>query len=174
MNIFFIHHNIKKCAKYHSDKHVVKMILEMVQLLTCAQYFNYGGKPYKKAYKQTHINHPLSIWMRESYQNYLYTIELAEELCKEFRYRRNNIHACEYHLKRLKKLKSFENRKIDWGDKIRLSMKKGCKYNITLIPMCMPIIFAKYDCAIKCYRRYYRSKKEINKWEWKNNKPAWY
>ena len=76
--------------------------------------------------------------------------------------------------KQKKKLKSFENRKIDWGDKIRLSMKKGCKYNITLIPMCMPIIFAKYDCAIKCYRRYYRSKKEINKWEWKNNKPAWY
>ena len=44
MNIFFLHSNPRRCAKYHSDKHLVKMILELTQLLTCAQYFNYNNK----------------------------------------------------------------------------------------------------------------------------------
>jgi hypothetical protein len=33
MNIFFLDFDTKKCAKYHCDKHVVKMILETAQLL---------------------------------------------------------------------------------------------------------------------------------------------
>jgi hypothetical protein len=28
MNIFFLDYDVKKCAQYHVDKHVVKMILE--------------------------------------------------------------------------------------------------------------------------------------------------
>lgn len=28
MNIFYLDHNTTKCAQYHNDKHVVKMILE--------------------------------------------------------------------------------------------------------------------------------------------------
>ena len=33
MNIFFLDTDTKKCAEYHCDKHVVKMILETAQLL---------------------------------------------------------------------------------------------------------------------------------------------
>jgi len=34
MNIFYLDSNPQKCAEYHCDKHVVKMILESAQLLS--------------------------------------------------------------------------------------------------------------------------------------------
>jgi len=33
MNIFVLDRDVRKCAEYHNDKHVVKMILESAQLL---------------------------------------------------------------------------------------------------------------------------------------------
>ena len=36
MNIFFLDTDTKQCAKYHCDKHVVKMIVEYAQLLSTA------------------------------------------------------------------------------------------------------------------------------------------
>ena len=173
MNIFFLHSNPSKCAKYHSDKHLVKMILELTQLLTCAQYFNYNNKPpYKNCYKKTHINHPMAKWVRESYDNYLYTLLLALYLCKEFKKRRNKTHACYYHLIILAELNKFTGISIDWEDKSRKKLV-NCSYNITPIPMCMPDEFIK-DCAISSYRSYYRSKNNINTWNWGRNKPNWY
>ena len=176
MNIFFLHRTPSKCAKQYSDKHVVKIILEIVQLLVCAQYFNHNEEPpYKNCYKKTHINHPLSKWVRESYNNYLYALRIGLELCKEFHYRRNTIHACEYHLKKLKKIKRFEGFEIDWGDKVRLDIKNNDLYDITPIPMCMPTECIKYDCAVKCYRAYYMMKKnDINTWNWGRKQPRWY
>ena len=36
MNIFYLDHDVRKCAEMHNDKHVVKMILEYAQLLSTA------------------------------------------------------------------------------------------------------------------------------------------
>jgi hypothetical protein len=33
MNIFYLDKNPRKCAKYHCDKHVLKMIIEYAQLI---------------------------------------------------------------------------------------------------------------------------------------------
>lgn len=30
MNIFILDWDVKKCAQYHNDKHVVKMVLEII------------------------------------------------------------------------------------------------------------------------------------------------
>ena len=38
MNIFVLHSNPKKAAKWHADKHVVKMLLEAVQMLYTAHW----------------------------------------------------------------------------------------------------------------------------------------
>jgi hypothetical protein len=38
MNLFFLDTDPKKCAEYHCDKHVVKMLLELVQLLYTAHH----------------------------------------------------------------------------------------------------------------------------------------
>ena len=36
MNIFYLDHDVRKCAEMHNDKHTVKMILEYAQLLSTA------------------------------------------------------------------------------------------------------------------------------------------
>lgn len=44
MNIFYLHSDPNICAKYHCDKHVVKMILEYAQLLSTAHRIIDGTK----------------------------------------------------------------------------------------------------------------------------------
>ena len=88
MNIFFLDYDTKKCAKYHCDKHVVKMILETAQLLCGAHWVTGSEAPYKLSHK----NHPCSIWVRESLSNYLYLCDLGLELCKEYTYRYGRTH----------------------------------------------------------------------------------
>jgi len=82
MNIFFLDADVKKCAEYHCDKHVVKMILETAQLLCSAHHIT-NQVTDQVPYKLSHKNHPCSIWVRTSLSNYLYLCELGLELCKE-------------------------------------------------------------------------------------------
>ncbi len=69
MNIFILDEDITKSAQAHCDKHVVKMILESAQLLCTA--VNYYAGEQVTPYKSTHMNHPCSIWVRESLANFL-------------------------------------------------------------------------------------------------------
>ncbi len=83
MNIFVLDKDIAKCAEYHCDLHVVKMILESAQMLctVCSE----AGVP--APYKPTHRNHPCTIWAGESLANWLWLRDLALALNIEFRYR---------------------------------------------------------------------------------------
>ena len=54
MNIFILDNNIEKCARYHCDQHVVKMILESVQILCTAL----NKKGMQTPYRSTHVKHP--------------------------------------------------------------------------------------------------------------------
>ena len=40
MNIFILDKDIEKCAQYHCDKHLIKMILESAQLLCTAHWID--------------------------------------------------------------------------------------------------------------------------------------
>ena len=91
MNIFFLDEDVKKCAQYHVDKHVVKMILETAQLL-CGVHHVTAHDSAHVPYKLSHKNHPCSIWCRESLSNYLYLCELGLELSKEYTYRYGKRH----------------------------------------------------------------------------------
>lgn len=99
MNIFYLHKNPRKCAQMHCDKHVIKMILEAVQLLYSVHYA-LDCPVWKGAYKKTHSKHPCALWLLESIENYLWTISLAWELAEEYRFRygEHKMHACEIHL----------------------------------------------------------------------------
>jgi hypothetical protein len=44
MNIFVLDSNPKKCAQYHSNSHVVKMVLETAQLLCGVHWMTEGGQ----------------------------------------------------------------------------------------------------------------------------------
>ena len=114
MNIFYLDHDVRKCAEMHNDKHVVKMILEYAQLLSTAHRILDGAVSFgvsqsgrKKViyvladnrdtvlYSATHINHPSAVWVRQSAQNYMWLAELLEECCKEYTYRYDKVHKVE-------------------------------------------------------------------------------
>lgn len=87
MNIFFLDDDIKKCAEYHCDKHVVKMILEYAQLLCTALHFYKIDAPYRA----THKNHPCSIWVKQSLSNWIFLYKLCQSLNDEYMYRYDRI-----------------------------------------------------------------------------------
>ena len=113
MNIFYLDHDVRKCAEMHNDKHVVKMILEYAQLLSTAHRILDGvlstgislsGR--KKSvyvladnrdtvlYSATHINHPSAVWVRQSDKNYDWLFALFQALMDEYTHRYGKVHAC--------------------------------------------------------------------------------
>jgi hypothetical protein len=86
MNIFFLDDDIATCARYHVDKHVVKMRLELAQLACTAHHLS-GTPSNYIPYKPTHRNHPSAIWTRQTLQNYCYVVLLGLALCDELDYR---------------------------------------------------------------------------------------
>jgi len=99
MNIFFLDIDPETCAKMHVDKHVVKMILESVQILCSVHHIMESH--YKPPYKLSHKNHPCCIWARESLSNYIWLISLTQELCKEYTYRYGKTHKSQQYLEEL-------------------------------------------------------------------------
>ena len=155
MNIFFLDYDVKKCAQYHCDKHVVKMILETAQLL-CGAHHTVSKDVENVPYKLSHKNHPCAIWTRESLSNYLYLCELGLELCNEYTYRYGKRH------------KSQEV--ILW---CILNRPKIDDVGFTEPPKAMPDEY-KVDCVIQSYRNYYMGAKSGFA-VWKNReKPLWF
>tara|TARA_R100000734_G_scaffold3738_1_gene3322 strand:+ start:85 stop:567 length:483 start_codon:yes stop_codon:yes gene_type:complete len=98
MNIFYLHRDPKKAARYQYNKHVVKMILESAQML-CTAHHHYDEDtdvPYKKA----HYNHPSTKWVRKSNEHYdwLYShmLELGNEYTKRYGREHLSITKCKW------------------------------------------------------------------------------
>ena len=101
-------------AQYAVDRHVVKMILETCQLLSTAHRVIDGVSTKGKSktgrnvtryvlpdyredilYQATHINHPSSVWCRETSANYEWLHVHLGALLKEYTYRYGKTHSCE-------------------------------------------------------------------------------
>ena len=162
MNIFLLDFDTKKCAEYHCDKHVVKMILETAQLLCGVHHmtpqvpYNHRTTTVEVPYKLSHKNHPCAIWARESLSNYLYLCDLGLELCKEYTYRYGKRH------------KSQDI--IEW---CLVNKPTIIDIGFTTPPKAMPDEF-KVEDVIQSYRNYYiGAKKDFAKW--KNREvPEWF
>jgi len=158
MNIFFLDLNPATCAKMHLDKHVVKMILESVQLLSSAHHIH-PVENYSPPYKLTHKNHPSSIWVRESVENYLWLVELTIELCKEYTYRYGKKHKCELYIYDLKsnipsiQKKEFTAPRMAMPDTYKDKLTESLEDNIKI--------------AIDAYKQYYFFEKS-HILSWKN------
>jgi hypothetical protein len=155
MNIFILDTNPRKCAEYHNDKHVVKMILETAQLLCGVHWITQST--YEIPYKLSHKNHPCSIWARECIENYNWLCELGIELCEEYTYRYGKRH------------KSQDI--IEWciahPPKIRINN------SVTRFALAMPDE-CKVNNPVDSYRRYYMVEKRGFA-SWKNREiPFWY
>jgi len=161
MNIFVLDLDPKKCAKYHLDKHCVKMILESCQILCGVHWVNDSEAPYKLSHK----NHPCSIWARDCVENYIWLCDLGMELCFEYTHRYG------------KKHKTQEI--IEW---CMLNIPKNLKEkgNITPFALAMPDTFKEtklknpYEAAVVSYRNYYMGdKKHMATWKHRDI-PYWF
>lgn len=90
MNIFAVSDCPAACAEALDDKRVVKMVLETCQMLSAAVE-RHGGTPW---YKTTHANHPCTLWVGETRENYLWTVKLFWCLLDQYDKRFDREHAC--------------------------------------------------------------------------------
>lgn len=142
------------------DKHVIKQLLEQVQML-CTAYHLQG---IQAQYKPTHQNHPTSVWIRSSYDNWLWTIEHAYATAKEYTARYGKRHAsedvldwCEDNVWRL----GFDSKDLS---KFAIAIKED--------KICRTLPEFNESDPVNCYHLYYQhDKKHLH--QWKQNKPDW-
>lgn len=159
MNIFATSDNPYLCARWLDDKRLVKMILETAQLLCTAA--NFHG--YSTPYKSTHVNHPCSVWARETQGNYEWLVDHFEFLCCEYYYRYGRYHEC-YKL-------------MDIFDTVYLP--DSYEYKLTPWPNCTE--FKDISDVHKAYRKQMIAKWNRDKqagrpptWKVSSHKPEWY
>lgn len=153
MNIFILDYEPHTNVKYYCDKHIVKMILETVQLLHGVYYFT--NEQDKATYKLTHKNHPCAKWVRESLSNWNYLYSLGLCMYNEYKYRYNKTHKSgELLLNNTKQPEQLED------------------IGLTPFAQCMPDNY-KQDDTVQAYREYY-AKEKYNILTWKNREePQW-
>jgi hypothetical protein len=179
MNIFYLDHDVTKCAEMHNDKHVVKMILEYAQLLSTAHRYLDGtlsvglsetGRKQTRyvlssdldtvLYRSTHINHPSAVWVRQSDKNYLWLANMLVALCEEYTHRYTKTHKVE-------------------RDGLCYVLLKNIPHNIrnsdfTQPTPAMPDNVKIAGDSIKSYRNYYiNNKTHLANWK-KRTTPEWY
>ena len=94
MNIFVFNLDPFLAAKDHPKSYLVKMPLETAQLL-CTAHHVLNPNKYNIPYKKTHENHPCAVWVRQTKENYLWTINYGLGLCRWFTETRKKTHGCE-------------------------------------------------------------------------------
>ena len=149
MMLFLLSLDVQECARWHCDKHVVKMILEIVQMLYTTWHVNNPNDPRldtapmckntgKPGYRKAHPNHPMTKWMRESKANYKFAVRLAAALALEFKFRYKKYHGCTDH--------------VLWMGNNTPNFTKKEK---TPVPQCMPDQYKVKGDSVQAYRNYY-------------------
>ena len=95
MNIFYTNECPIQAANEHNYVHQVKMIVENTQLLSTAHHELDGDNAIDGIYKKTHVNHPSAVWVRKSYDHYVWVWECAKQLCALYTARTGKVHKTE-------------------------------------------------------------------------------
>ena len=103
------------------------------------------SRPDEPGFRPCHIHHPCAIWVRQSFDNYIFLANLAIALAKEFKYRypKKGAHACEAHAHWL--LANYPRIMSDIG--------------LTPFVQAMDIQYRKPD-PVEGYRNYYLTSKK--------------
>ena len=154
MNIFALQTAPYYAAIDHHDKHVVKMILETAQMLcTNCHYLDI-----KMPYKPVMLNHPCTVWARETDSNFRWLIDLGIALCREYEHRYNKVH------------KSFAVIKQVMASPAAFKLPKG---DLTKFAEAMPDQYKHPSDPVESYRQYYiQEKVQQSKWT-KREVPSW-
>jgi hypothetical protein len=166
MNLFILSLIQKEIAQFMMDKHVSKILLEAVQMLcTAKRVLDPEDYICSQLYKLAHKNHPVTIWCRKSKANFIWTLDLIEELHNEWQFRYGHPDT-KFHKAYLMSIILKEN--IPADDKFEL-------IGLTPFAQAMPQQYKNED-AILAYRNYYMSpeKQIIASWNKKRERPDWY
>jgi hypothetical protein len=166
MNIFILSLIQREIAQYMMDKHVSKILLEAVQMLCSAKrVLDPDDEANDRIYKLAHKNHPVTIWCRKSKANFVWTLDLVEELHKEWRFRYGHPET-KFHKSYLMAMILRENMPSD--DKFEVE-------GLTPFALAMPVEY-KTENPVEAYRNYYMSeeKQKIASWKKRREKPRWY
>jgi hypothetical protein len=180
MNIFFTDENPIIAAQNQCDRHIVKMVVEMAQMLSTAhriidgkseviiknnrkkKVWTHSNPEFDKVlYGATHYNHPSSVWVRASHQNYYWAYEHFIAMCEEYTFRYGKIHKCE------KILKHF------------LKDSPSGIHNVVIMAFvkCMGASPESLliDNPVEAYRHFYQTKQASFKMVWtKRPAPSWF
>jgi hypothetical protein len=167
MNLFILSLIQKEIAESMMDKHVSKILLEAVQMLCSARRIVEPDDDVinERIYKLAHKNHPVTIWCRKSRANFVWALDLAEELHNEWRFRYGH-----------------PNTKIHKSYQVAMFLRENIpredafeEVGLTPFAQAMPDKY-KSDDPVLSYRNYYMSeeKQKIASWSKKRGKPVWY
>lgn len=124
MNIFVTYRCPRRSARVLDDKRVNKMILESAQMLgTALREHNAplgaipktkSGTPMKPAY----VNHPCTVWARQTRNNYRWLLRHLTALCEEKRRRFGTPHFYESRLEDFAQAMKYipEGRRTRWAN----------------------------------------------------------
>ena len=156
MNIFFLSLIPIEIANMSCDQHVVKIQLEICQMLYTAWYFSgeeeiiHACAPFikdgtRRGYRPAHKKHPMTMWIGSSLKNYMYACKIGIALTLEYTRRYGKIHTCARHLEWLyhNHPSQFEERKSETA-----------YYSREGIPECMPEEYRR-ESIVEAYQIYY-------------------
>ena len=168
MNIFYLHEDPIQNAKWHVDKHIVKMATEYCQLLSTAHRVLDGEIYLAKTknnrnikrwllpdyredmlMKASHINHPSNIWARETSSNYMYLWKIYMATLAEYTHRYGKKHG--------------SGRASITLMRTPNNIKQG---KLTTLPQAMPDYCKIVGNSIQAYKNYYINEKSyFAKWK---------
>lgn len=153
MNIFVLDRTPHLAARAHCDKHVGKMLLESVQILSTVT----RGAGFGAPYRATHCNHPCTLWAAESAVNYAWLVRLALALDKEFTQRYGKRHKSGLALREVLPIPDLPERRL------------------TPFAQAMPEEYRNPGDPVGAYRAYYRGDKAgFARWEKGREAPVWW
>jgi hypothetical protein len=167
MNLFILSLNLQECVEFMFDKHIAKIILEAIQMLcTTVRILDPDSEVHTKVklYREAHKNHPVTVWMRTSLENYLWTLDLVDAMHQEWKYRydhpQEKVHASYL-------LMTYLRTYAPSADKFPVT-------GLTPFAQAMPDEY-KHEDPIEAYRQYYQSpeKRRLASWK-KRERPAWF
>jgi len=173
MNIFILSWCVEECARFHFDSHVVKMILELAQILSTVHYVLYlqhDQPTFENIYKPTKKKHPCCIWVAEHVHNYRFTVDLGLALCKEYSFRyEGRTHKTEKVLNFLKENEPPESLFIKFESKSLIGPHK-----VTEPMQAMPQKFRVEGDVITAYMQYYHADSKAYLRSWKKREVPWW
>ena len=160
MNIFYVDKDPANAAMCLPDKLVVKMPLESAQMLSTAHRL-LSGDDYcdeRGIYLKAYMNHPCTIWARETSQNYLWLYYHFYFLCREYETRYDRQHL------------SF-TKLNDALSQLPLNIPDA---GLTTMPQAMPDEYKNND-PVQAYRDYVVNEKTYAQWnKIPSRQPEWW